>query len=162
MATPALIAAMLESGSGISDLIFSPGRPPQVERHGNLTAVAVPQLPILRPEDTARIASDLIGTNQQVLQALHEQGACDLSYSLPSRSRFRVNVFRQRGTYAIVMRVIASKIPTLAELNLPAALADAASLKNGIVPWNLRVQLARHAACRLDRAVTGRRQLCTV
>ncbi len=133
VATPALIAAMLESGSGISDLIFSPGRPPQVERHGNLTAVAVPQLPVLRPEDTARIASDLIGTNELVLRALHEQGACDLSYSLPERSRFRVNVFRQRGTFAIVMRVIAAKIPTLAELNLPATVADAASLKNGIV-----------------------------
>ena len=60
-------------------------------------------------------------------------GACDVSYSLPERSRFRVNVFRQRGTYAIVMRVIATSIPTLDELNMPLALKDAASLKNGIV-----------------------------
>jgi len=59
--------------------------------------------------------------NPQALQALQQQGACDLSYSLPERSRFRVNVFRQRGSFAIVMRVIASKIPTLGELNLPAA-----------------------------------------
>jgi Tfp pilus assembly pilus retraction ATPase PilT len=67
---------------------------------------------VLRPEDTARIASDLIGTNELVLRALHEQGACDLSYSLPERSRFRVNVFRQRGTYAIVMRGLKSTMRT--------------------------------------------------
>ena len=124
---------MLDSGAGISDLIFSPGRPPQVERHGDLIPVSIPDLALLRPEDTARIASDLIGGKEQLLRTLQQDGACDLSYSLPERARFRVNVFRQRGSFAIVMRVIASKIPTLAELNLPAAIADTAALKNGIV-----------------------------
>jgi twitching motility protein PilT len=132
-ATAALISVMLDSGAGISDLIFSPGRPPQVERHGDLAPVTIPGLSLLRSEDTARIARDLIGGNAQVLRALKDQGACDLSYSLPERSRFRVNVFRQRGTYAIVMRVIASKIPSLADLSLPPSIADAAALKNGIV-----------------------------
>jgi twitching motility protein PilT len=133
IATPALIAAMLDSGTGISDLIFSPGRPPQVERQGELAPVAVPELPLLRPDDTARVAADLVGDNAQARLTLQQHGACDFSYSLPERSRFRVNVFRQRGTYAIVMRVIASKIPTLAELNLPGSLADVALLKHGIV-----------------------------
>src|SRR2546427_11526328 len=113
IATPALIQAMIDSGAGISDLIFSPGRPPQVERHGDLASVEIPELPILRPDDTARVARDLIGGNAQVLRTLRDQGACDLSYSLPERSRFRVNVFCQRGNYAIVMRVIGSKIPSL-------------------------------------------------
>ena len=131
--TPAVIGAMLDSGSGISDLIFSPGRPPQVEKHGELSRVDITELPVLRAPDTARLARDIIGDNPIALRALHEQGACDLSYSLPERARFRVNVFRQRGSFAIVMRVIASRIPTLAELNLPAALADIAPLKNGIV-----------------------------
>jgi len=132
-ATPALIAAMLSSGAGISDLIFSPGRPPQVERHGDLATVNIPELPLLRPEHTARIARDLIGGNAQNLRILREEGAVDLSYSIAERSRFRVNIFRQRGTLAIVMRVIAAKIPSLAELQLPPAIADAAALKNGIV-----------------------------
>src|SRR6185295_5916445 len=132
-ATPALVSAMLDSGPGISDLIFSPGRPPQVERHGDLATVNIPELPLLRPEHTARIARDLIGGNAQNLRILREEGAVDLSYAIAERSRFRVNVFRQRGTYAIVMRVIASKIPSLADLNLPPAIADAAALKNGIV-----------------------------
>jgi twitching motility protein PilT len=133
MSTTALIAAMLDSGKGISDLIFSPGRPPQVEKQGELTTVVLPELPILRPDDTARVARDLIGANVQALRSLRDQGAADLSYSIPERSRFRVNVFRQRGSFAIVMRVIASKIPTLAELQLPQTLAELATLKNGIV-----------------------------
>jgi twitching motility protein PilT len=132
-ATSGLISAMLDSGPGISDLIFSPGRPPQVERHGDLDSVPIAELPLLRPEHTARIARDLIGGNPQNLRILREEGAVDLSYAIAERSRFRVNVFRQRGSFAIVMRVIAAKIPSLADLNLPPAIADAAALKNGIV-----------------------------
>jgi twitching motility protein PilT len=133
IATPKLIHAMLHSGAGVSDLILSPGRPPQVELHGHLTAVSVPESPMLQPADTARIASDIIGGNQQAVRSLKDQGACDLSYSLPQQCRFRVNIFRQRGTYAIVMRVIPSKIPTIAELSLPESLMQIAGLKNGIV-----------------------------
>ncbi len=124
---------MLDSGKGISDLIFSPGRPPQVEQQGHLVSVDIPDLPMLRPEDTARIASDLVENSAQAARTLQEQGACDLSFSLAERSRFRVNIFKQRGTFAIVMRVIATKIPTLADLNLPPALLEMAQLKNGIV-----------------------------
>jgi twitching motility protein PilT len=131
--TATLIGAMLDANVGISDLLFSPGRPPQVESYGHLIAVPIADLPILRPEDTARIAADLIMGNEHVLRTLKDNGACDLSYSLVDRSRFRVNVFRQRGSFAIVMRVIASKIPTIEELNLPPQTADAANLKNGIV-----------------------------
>jgi twitching motility protein PilT len=131
--TPELIKLMLDSGTGISDLVFSPGRAPQVERHGELVAVAIPELPVLRPDDTAHVAAHLIGDNEPALRTLKQDGSCDVSYSLHEHSRFRVNIFRQRGSFAIVMRVIASKIPTLAELNLPAAVADAAKLKNGIV-----------------------------
>jgi twitching motility protein PilT len=124
---------MLESGQGISDLLFSPGRPPQVERHGELAAVEVEGLSLLQPDDTARIARDLIAGNEHALRTLHDQGACDLSYSLPERARFRVNVFRQRGTFAAVMRVISTKIHTISDLNLPSSLNEIASLKNGIV-----------------------------
>ena len=129
----AMIMAMLDGGDGISDLIFSPGRSPQVERHGSLTPVVIPQVPVLEPEHTMRIARQLIGGNGQALLALSEHGACDLSYSIPNCARFRVNVFRQRGTYAIVMRVIAPTVPSIDGLGLPAVLKELASLKNGIV-----------------------------
>jgi twitching motility protein PilT len=131
--TPAVILAMLNSGKGISDLIFSPGRPPQVEQHGALIPVAIAELPLLQPADTARVARDLIGGNVQALRSLKDDGSCDLSYSIPNHARFRVNVFRQRGSFAIVMRVIAPKVPTLADLHLPPSLAEIASIKTGIV-----------------------------
>ena len=124
--TAHLIGALIESGKGISDLIFSPGRPPQVERHGELVPVPYAGVVELQPEDTARVARDLIGGDPQVLASLDADGAADFSYQLPTGTRFRVNAFRQRGSYAIVMRVIASRIPTIAELRLPAVLADVA------------------------------------
>jgi twitching motility protein PilT len=133
LTTAEIVKAMVDAGPGVSDLIFSPGRPAQVEKHGELVAVPLPDTPFLRPDDTARIAHDLIGSNEQALRSLREQGACDLSYSQQECGRFRVNVFKQRGSHAIVMRVIAARIPTLTELNLPAALVDVAKLKNGIV-----------------------------
>ena len=131
--TPDIIRTMVNSGAGISDLIFSPGRAPQVEKHGELVSVEIADLPTVKPEDTAKLADDLIGTNEVARRSLVEQGACDLSYSLPERARFRVNIFKQRGSYAIVMRVISPNIPSLADLNLPERLSEIADLKNGIV-----------------------------
>ena len=131
--TATIVKTLLDAGPGVSDLILSPGRPAQVEQHGELVAVALPDMPFLKPDDTGRIAQDLIGSNEQAQRTLKEQGACDLSYSQPDCGRFRVNIFRQRGSHAIVMRVIASRIPSLSELNLPKALEDVAKLKNGIV-----------------------------
>jgi twitching motility protein PilT len=133
ISAPDLIHAMLDAGPGISDLIFSPGRPPQVERHGELTPVPVPGCAVMRAPDTLQVARELIGGNEHSLRTLCEQGACDFSYSLPERTRFRVNVFRQRGSFAVVMRVIASRIPSLTDLGLPASLEDVVALKNGIV-----------------------------
>ena len=68
---------MLDSGEGISDLIFSPGRPPQVERYGELAAVGVEGLPVLRPEDTAAIAKDLINENEICLRTLKDSVKAD-------------------------------------------------------------------------------------
>jgi twitching motility protein PilT len=132
LTTPDIVKKMLDAGPGVSDLVFSPGRAAQVEKHGELVSVQL-DVPFLRPDDTSRVAHDLIGGNEQALKSLKDQGACDLSYSLPDVGRFRVNVFKQRGSHAIVMRVIAPRIPSMAELNLPSQLADVARLKNGIV-----------------------------
>lgn len=132
-ATEALLAAMLHASEGVSDLIFSPGRPPQVEIHGQLIPVEVPRLSILTADHTRHIASDLIGNNKHAINTLREQGACDVSYSLAGEARFRVNVFIQRGSCAVVMRVIPTVIPDFASLNLPASLAGIADLKSGIV-----------------------------
>jgi twitching motility protein PilT len=131
--TPVILGAMLRSAKQVSDLIFSPGRMPQVEQNGQLVGVKIHGVSNLTPEDTARIASHLIGNNKSALEKLRTEGSCDISYSLPRVSRFRVNIFTQRGTCAIVMRVIPNSIPDFAALNLPPQLAETASLKNGIV-----------------------------
>jgi twitching motility protein PilT len=133
VATAAIVSAMVNSGKGISDLIFSPGRPPQVEVSGHLTAVNIEGVGVMKPEDTARVAGDLIGPNKLAIQQLKEDGSADLSYSVPGLARFRVNIFRQRSTYAIVMRVIPNRIPSFEELGIPPVLKECAELKNGVV-----------------------------
>jgi len=124
---------MLRSHEQVSDLVFSPGRLPQVEILGQLTTVQSPGLSPLTADDTRRIASDLIGSNKQAIASLREQGSCDVSFALPGLARFRVNVFIQRGSCAVVMRVIPTTIPDLASLGLPAQLAEIATLRDGIV-----------------------------
>lgn len=133
MPTPSILSAMLRVSKQVSDLIFSPGRPPQVELSGKLTPVKVEGLEKLTPEDTARIAADLIGKNKSALEKLRSEGSCDISYSLPKMSRFRVNIFTQRGTCAIVMRVIPNQIPDFNTFNLPPQLEKICHLVNGIV-----------------------------
>ena len=130
VSTAALLAAMLRTHAKISDLFLSPGKPPMVEVNGRLAPTG-PRA--LYADDTRRIAGDLIGDNQHALAALREQGSCDVSYSLPSEARFRVNVFMQRGSCAVVMRVIPGKIPDFSALNLPAELNQISALRNGIV-----------------------------
>src|SRR5574340_910402 len=94
---PVILGAMLRASKNVSDLIFSPGRFPQVEQGGQLVPVKIAGLSVLTPEDTARIASHLIGANKGAMEKLKADGSCDISYSLQRVSRFRVNIFTQRG-----------------------------------------------------------------
>src|SRR5256714_6510733 len=131
--TAQLIAAMLKSHAHVSDLIFSPGRPPQVEVSGQLVGLNFKGLECLSAADTKSLAYDIMGENEHPLRKLDQDGSADLSYGLSGVARFRVNIFRQRGSCAIVMRVIPDKIPSFEDLRLPAALSEIVSLKNGIV-----------------------------
>jgi len=124
---------MLRAAEKISDLIFSPGRPPQVQVYGQMIPVQVPGLSFLTADDTRRIAADLIGDNKQAITTLREHGACDVSYGLPGLARFRVNIFIQRGSCAVVMRVIPTNIPDFASLRMPQQLSDITKLRDGIV-----------------------------
>src|SRR6185369_7834377 len=114
--TQQLIAGMLKDREGVSDLIFSPGRPPQIEVKGELIELRFQGLERLSTQQTQEISEDLIGANAVAAEQLRQQGSTDLSYSLSGVARFRVNIFRQRSTYAVVMRVIPTRIPTFAEL----------------------------------------------
>jgi twitching motility protein PilT len=131
ISTPDLLAAMLRVSPKISDLFFSPGKPPLVEINGKLVPAGTAR--VLTPEDTRRIASDLMGNNEDAIGNLRKLGSSDVSYSLPGANRFRVNIFMQRGTCAVVMRVIPGKVPDFESLNLPAELGKIVGLRNGIV-----------------------------
>jgi twitching motility protein PilT len=131
--TAQLIGAMLKSHSHVSDLIFSPGRAPQIEVSGQLVELKFKGLECLSAEDTRLIAYDIMGKNEHPVRKLEQEGSADLSYGLSGVARFRVNVFRQRGSCAIVMRVIPDGIPSFAQLNLPPQLEEIVHLRNGIV-----------------------------
>src|SRR6202140_4605390 len=128
-----LIAAMLKRRENVSDLIFSPGHAPQIESRGQLVELKFQGLERLTPEHTRQIANELMGSLSYAREKLEKEGATDLSYSIPAVCRFRVNIFRQRGTNAIVMRVIPNKIPTFEDLNLPPQLAEIVHVGNATV-----------------------------
>src|SRR5258708_761400 len=122
--TAQLIAAMLKSNTHVSDLIFSPGRAPQIEVSGQLVELKYKGLECLSAADTKSIAYDIMGENEHPLRKLDQDGSADLSYGLPALARFRLNTFRQRASCAIVMRVIPDKIPNFEDLKLPSLLAE--------------------------------------
>jgi twitching motility protein PilT len=129
----AILREMLRASDKVSDLIFSPGRPPQVELAGKLVPVRVPGLDKLTPAHTAGIAKLIIGNQQAAVDSLEKSGSADLSFSAPGEARFRVNIFRQRGSHAIIMRVIPMRPPRFDDFNLPDVLKEIVDIKNGIV-----------------------------
>jgi twitching motility protein PilT len=128
-----LLETMLDAAPNISDLNLSVGRSPQVEVDGYLRPVAYAGIEKLVPYHTELIALRLLRGKRDLLDKLIKTGSVDLSYSLARRTRFRVNVFSQRGSYSIVLRVIPSTVPTVEELNLPQVLNEIPAERNGIV-----------------------------
>jgi len=124
---------MLKSHGHVSDLIFSPGRAPQIEVNGQLVELKFKGLECLTALDTDNIARDLMGKNEHPIRKLEQEGSADLSYGVPGVGRFRVNIFRQRGSCAVVMRVIPDRILGFDELGLPSKLRDIVQIRNGIV-----------------------------
>jgi twitching motility protein PilT len=128
-----LLNAMLDVAPNISDLNLSTGRPPQVEIDGALRPVSYGGVERLLPYHTELIAMRLLQGKRDLADKLLRTGSTDLSYSLPKRTRFRVNVFSQRGSYSVVLRVIPNDIPTVEDLGLPPSVNDIAGERNGIV-----------------------------
>lgn len=128
-----LFEFMLSQSPNVSDLNFSVGKAPQVEINGQLKEVPIRGMGKLSAYQTEQIALALIRDDRHLLQKLFRQGSVDLSYSIPGKTRFRVNIFSQRGTYSIVLRVIPNGVPTVEELGLPPQINQIAEERNGIV-----------------------------
>jgi len=129
-----MLTTMLDSHDNVSDLNITVNRPLQVEASGELVSVPVtPVIEDLTPFQTEVFALNLINADRRLSQMLIEHGSCDSSYFLVGRARLRVNTFSQRGNYSIVMRKLETKIPTLAELQLPEAFKKMPREKNGLI-----------------------------
>jgi twitching motility protein PilT len=129
-----ILVRMLDYHRDVSDLNFTVGKPMQVESAGELIPVEIkPNFKALSPFQTEILALNLINQDRRLTETLLSQGSCDLSYALPGKARFRVNIFSQGGNLSIVLRKLESKIPTIEERNLPKAMLQIAQEKNGLV-----------------------------
>lgn len=128
-----IIEQMLLTSENVSDLNFSCNQKPQVEINGVLYPTSPLGLGKLSAFQTEMIAMALIRDNPDAAAQLVKFRTADLSYALPGKCRFRVNIFQQRNSYSIVMRVIPHDIPTFEGLRLPPQLADIAEIRNGVV-----------------------------
>jgi twitching motility protein PilT len=129
-----LLAAMIQSAEGISDLLFVAGKPPQVEVHGRLKPFALePPESVLTSARIEGLAGAIINKNPRLVQDLTDRGSCDCSYSLQNFCRFRVNIYRQNGNHAMVMRRLQAEIPSMDSLHLPPVFREIIKEKNGLV-----------------------------
>ncbi len=129
-----ILVKMLDYHREVSDLNFTVGKPMQVESAGELIPVEFkPNFKALTPFQTEVIAMNLINQDRRLTQSLLTAGSCDMSYSLPGKARFRVNIFSQGANLSIVLRKLESKIPTIEERELPKTMFQIAKEVNGIV-----------------------------
>lgn len=129
-----ILTAMLESHDGVSDLNMTVAKPFQVESSGQLVSVDLnPPVDAMTPFQAEIFALNLINGDRRLTRTLLTEGSCDSSYQLAGKARFRVNIFSQKGYYSIVMRQLATRIPTINEMNLPEAFRKMTSEKNGII-----------------------------
>ncbi|MFH1488230.1 MAG: PilT/PilU family type 4a pilus ATPase [Pseudomonadota bacterium] len=129
-----ILTAMLESYDGVSDLNITVDKPFQVESSGQLKSVPLkPTVNKLTPFQAEIFALNLIDSDRRLTKILLTEGSCDSSYQLAGKARFRVNIFSQKGYYSIVMRQLATRVPTVEEMNLPEAFRKMTSERNGII-----------------------------
>ena len=115
-----ILVRMLDYHRDVSDLNFTVGKPMQVESAGELIPVDIkPAFKALTPFQNEILALNLINQDRRLTETLLTTGSCDLSYGLPGKARFRVNIFSQGGNISIVLRKLESKIPTIEERELP-------------------------------------------
>ncbi len=128
------ITSMLNKHKRVSDLNITVGKTLQVESDGALVSVDVqPPVTELTPFQSEVFALNIIGGNKRLLRDLVTKGSCDLSYSLDDKTRFRVNIFSQRGYYSTVLRKLETTIPTIKGFQFPDAFSKMSKEVNGLI-----------------------------
>ena len=129
-----ILSTMLDSNNDVSDLNLTVDKPLQVETSGQLVPVKIePNIEKLTPFQSEMMALNLVNGSRRLTEDLLRTGSCDCSHSVPGKARFRVNIFSQRGNYSIVLRKLNTKIPTLADLKMPAIFQQVAKEKTGLI-----------------------------
>ncbi len=129
-----IIGQVLDYIPATPDIFFTSEKSVQAELDGQLHNIPLePNIGKLLPFQVEAIAFALMGNRQRLYQELAQKGACDLSYELYGRARFRVNIFRQRGSYAIVMRQLSSRIPDFKTLGLPPVFEEMVHENYGLI-----------------------------
>jgi twitching motility protein PilT len=121
-----LLKAMVEKGA--SDMHITAGAPPLLRIDGDVIPL---KLPPLTPVDTKQLCYSIMTEEQKI--AFEKDSELDLSFGVKNLSRFRANVFQQRGAVAGAIRTIPFKILSFEELGLPAVISDISAKPNGLV-----------------------------
>ncbi|MCI6409641.1 MAG: type IV pilus twitching motility protein PilT [Lachnospiraceae bacterium] len=114
--------------AGASDVHITVGISPKMRVNGKLMVMP---FPVLLPVDTKRICDSMMNDKQK--EHFEEKGEWDFSYSIPQMGRYRVNAFRQRGSVAMVLRIVGTVVPTPESLSLPPSVIDLYKMKRGLV-----------------------------
>jgi twitching motility protein PilT len=129
-----LLSAIIHSDDGVSDLLFTVGKPPFVEAHGCLSEFPIKTpAPVFGLEEIDQLADHIINDDERLRRDLTNWGSCDCSYALKDLARFRVNIFKQNSRHAMVMRRLQSEIPTLDKLGLPPVFREIIKERTGII-----------------------------
>jgi twitching motility protein PilT len=111
-----------------SDLHIKAGKPPLLRIQGTIRAL---ELPPLEPEDTARLLLPIMNDDQR--KHLDKLGGIDFAYTNSTLGRFRVNIYRQRGSLSMAARRVNTEIPTFEQLHLPPVLQKIAAYQQGLI-----------------------------
>jgi twitching motility protein PilT len=131
---PKFLGAILAAAPRAGDVLLAVGCPPQVQVDGALVRLRMAGLERLSPFQTETIVLYLLAMAPATAAArVRTEGASHFAYSVPGVSRFRVAVFSQRGTFAVSLRSIPERVPTLAELALADVVGEACEERNGII-----------------------------
>lgn len=114
--------------AGASDVHFTVGIPPKMRVNGQLITMEFEKM---LPEDTKEIVEQIMDDTQ--LQHVQQRGEYDLSFSIPNLGRYRVNVYKQRGSYALAFRLVGTHIPSPEALGVPESVINLYEKKRGLV-----------------------------
>jgi len=115
-------------GKKASDIHITVGLPAVYRINGELVKAGNS---VLTPEDTEKMAMSVLNDRQK--EVLKEKGEIDISFSIHGVGRYRINIFRQRGSHCMAIRVIPLNIPSMEELGLPMIVNDLTELRNGLI-----------------------------